>query len=366
MSILQRIATNQNYQFWTFQFTFWFFWASFYLIFQYFAGVILADALVALLLTWGLRYLYRAVWGKGLLVRTLAILLGSAITGLLWNIFKRHLEFTFFGEETVRMAEELGVIGYYTHQYLGLSFWVMLAWSGLYFGLTLYFLLQEERATSLSALALAHESQLRMLRYQLNPHFLFNTLNAISTLILDADNKTANSMVSKLSDFLRYSLDKDPLQKVSLDHEVSTLKLYLEIEKVRFEERLTVEFNIQERAGEALIPSMLLQPLIENSIKYAIADSVDGGKIRINAKMFAGDLLIEVQDDGPGINMENGELPAFRGVGIKNIRERLKVLYGATHSCRISEALPHGLKIEIRIPFEVETRISDTNQDAQH
>ena len=100
---------------------------------------------------------------------------------------------------------------------------------------------------------------------------------------------------------------------------------------------------------------MLLQPLIENSIKYAIADRVEGGKIQINAKVFAGDLLIDVQDDGPGISMENGELPEFRGVGIKNIRERLKVLYGSTHSCRISEALPHGLKIEIRIPLEVET-----------
>ena len=365
MPILQRLATNQNHQFWVFQITFWLFWMSFYLILDFFVAVIFADALFALLLTSGLRYLYRAIWEKGLLIRTLAIFLGSAFTGLLWNIFKRHLELTFFGEETVLKAEELGLIAYYTHQYLGLSFWIMLAWSGLYFGLTLYFLLQEERASRLSAQALAHESQLRMLRYQLNPHFLFNTLNAISTLILDADNKTANSMVSKLSDFLRYSLDKDPLQKVNLDHEVSTLKLYLEIEKVRFEERLKVEFNIQEGAGDALIPSMLLQPLVENSIKFAIADSVEGGEIQINAKVFAGDLLIEVQDDGPGINMENGELPTFRGVGIKNIRERLKVLYGAAHSCRIGEALPHGLKIEIRIPFEVETRISDTIENSQ-
>ena len=220
MAIFERLAHNHNYQFWTFQFTFWFFWASFYLIFGFYPAVILADTLVALLLTSALKYLYQAVWGKSLLIRTLSILLGSALAGLVWNIFKRHLELTFFGEETVQLQAELGLVGYYTYQYLGLSFWVMLAWSGLYFGLTLYYLLQEERATSLSALALAHESQLRMLRYQLNPHFLFNTLNAISTLILDTDNKTANSMVAKLSDFLRYSLDKDPLQKVTLDDEV--------------------------------------------------------------------------------------------------------------------------------------------------
>ena len=265
------------------------------------------------------------------------------------------MELVFLGEETVRLYEELGLVGYYSHEYLGLSFWIILAWSGLYFGLTLYHLLQEERAKNLSAQAMAHEAQLRMLRYQLNPHFLFNTLNAISTLILDTNTKTADAMVSKLSNFLRYSLDKDPLQKVDLEHEISTMKLYLEIEQVRFEERLSVEFNIDDAARKALIPSMLLQPLIENSIKYAVADSEEGGKIQINAEVFAGDLLIGVQDDGPGINMENGTLPEFRGVGINNIRERLEKLYGLTHSCQFTGVHPHGLKIDIRLPFEVES-----------
>lgn len=354
MAFFERLARSQNYQFWVFQIAFWFFWSSFYLILQFFTPIILADALVAILLTSGLKFLYERVWEKPLYVRALCILLGSAFIGLLWNIFKRHMELMVNGAETIRLAEDLGLVGYYAHQYLGLSFWVILSWSGLYVGLTFYYLLQEERATSLKAQAMAHEAQLRMLRYQLNPHFLFNTLNAISTLILEANNKSANNMVSKLSNFLRYSLDKSPLQKVDLDHEVSTIRLYLEIEKVRFEERLSVEFDIHDGARKALIPSMLLQPLIENSIKYAVADREQGGKIQISAKVFAGDLMIEVKDDGPGIEMEDGALPEFRGVGIKNIRERLQELYGPAHSCRISEALPHGLKIEIRIPFEVE------------
>ena len=161
MTIIERLARNQNYQFWVFQVTFWFFWASFYPIFQYYVPVILTDALVALLLTTGLRYAYQAVMEKHLLLRILSILLGSAIVGLLWNIFKRQLELSTGGDEILQLYEDLGIVGYYTHQYVGLSFWIILAWSGLYFGLALYHLLQEERATSLSAQAMAHEAQRR-------------------------------------------------------------------------------------------------------------------------------------------------------------------------------------------------------------
>jgi LytS/YehU family sensor histidine kinase len=161
-------------------------------------------------------------------------------------------------------------------------------------------------------------------------------------------------MVSKLSNFLRYSLDNDPMQKVDLDHEINTMKLYMEIEKVRFEERLNVKFDIQEAARKALVPSLILQPLVENSLKYAIADRETGGTISIRARVFAGDLLLEVEDDGPGIEIENGKFPEFKGVGIVNTRERLEELYGERHSCRFTGVLPHGLKIEIRIPFETD------------
>jgi two-component system LytT family sensor kinase len=244
------------------------------------------------------------------------------------------------------MAYISGIIGY--------SYFLFLCWSGMYFGLKFYRLLQEEKEKSIRAESQAHESQLRMLRYQLNPHFLFNTLNAISTLILDKDTELANAMVSKLSNFLRYSLDKDPMQKVDLEHEINTMNLYLEIEQVRFDERLQVIINIDDASRKALVPSLLLQPLVENSIKYAVANRVEGGKITITGKVFAGDLLLEIMDDGPGIPTENGKLPQFTGVGLTNTQERLQELYGAKHSCKIGAALPHGLKIEIRVPFETE------------
>ena len=153
-------------------------------------------------------------------------------------------------------------------------FYVMLCWSGLYFGIKYYQQLQQQTEQTLKATAAAHQAQLKMLRYQLNPHFLFNTLNAISTLILEKQTENANRMVTRLSSFLRYSLDNDPMQKITLDQEIAALKLYLDIEKVRFEDHLGLELDIGEEASKALIPSLLLQPLVETKVTPAGSVSV--------------------------------------------------------------------------------------------
>jgi LytS/YehU family sensor histidine kinase len=229
---------------------------------------------------------------------------------------------------------------------------LFLAWSTLYFAIKYYRVFQDMRESALKSAAMAHEAQLKMLRYQLNPHFLFNTLNAISTLILEKDNELANRMVTRLSSFLRYSLDNDPMQKITLQQELNALQLYLDIEKVRFEDRLNLEVDVSDEAEQAMIPSLLLQPLIENAIKYGIARSEEGGTLRIAAKVFAGDLLIQLSDDGPGCNLEQGQLPNSKGVGLRNTRERLAELYGHEHGFRLSKTEPHGLTISIRIPFE--------------
>ena len=231
---------------------------------------------------------------------------------------------------------------------------VMLCWTGLYFGIKYYQLLQDERERGLKIATMAHETQLKMLRYQLNPHFLFNTLNAISTLILDKDGQLANTMVTRLSHFLRYSLDNDPMQKVTLSQEIEAMKLYLDIEKVRFAERLQVQFEIEEAARTALVPSLLLQPLVENAIKYAIAQSVHGGTIKIAARTFADELLLEVIDDGPGMTPLKKRPSDRQGVGLENIRERLRELYNGNQSFGVGTTDPHGLTIHIRIPLELE------------
>ena len=160
-------------------------------------------------------------------------------------------------------------------------------------------------------------------------------------------------MVTRLSNFLRYSLDNDPLQKVTLEQEIMTLNLYLGIEKVRFEERLELDFSVVTPAEQALIPSLILQPLVENSIKYAITKSESGGKITLRARVFANELLLELKDDGPGVHLIEGALPSGRGVGVENTRNRLLQLYKDKHSFTISNIEPSGLQISIRLPFEI-------------
>jgi len=129
---------------------------------------------------------------------------------------------------------------------------LLLCWTCLYYGVKFYERLQLEREATLRQSALAQEAQLKMLRYQLNPHFLFNTLNAISTLVLDNQNRTANLAVSRLSEFLRYTLDQDPMKKVTLRQELDALNLYLGIEKLRFGDRLRLEFDVDERAEQEM------------------------------------------------------------------------------------------------------------------
>ena len=233
----------------------------------------------------------------------------------------------------------------------------MLVWSALYFGIKNYMAAQEERERGLKALSMAHETKLKMLRYQLNPHFLFNTLNAISTLILDKDNALANVMVTRLSRFLRYTLDNDPMMKVSVAEEVEALRLYLDIEKVRFDERLQLHFNVDETASEALMPSLLLQPLVENSIKYAIANAINGGSITVDARVDEDRLCLQVADDGPGLEL-NKKGDGRGGVGLSNCRERLKEIYGKRQSFKLTTTDPHGLTITICIPLEFGSRAS--------
>jgi two-component system LytT family sensor kinase len=227
---------------------------------------------------------------------------------------------------------------------------LLLCWTGLYYGVKFYERLQLEREATLKQSALAQEAQLKMLRYQLNPHFLFNTLNAISTLVLDGQNRTANLAVSRLSEFLRYTLDQDPMKKVTLRQELDALNLYLGIEKLRFGDRLRLEFDVDERAESALVPSLLLQPLVENAMKYAIAPREQGGSVTIIAGIEGGGLRLAVVDDGPGLPpgmaTSNG-----RGVGLRNTRERLKVLYGDAHTVEVADAGP-GLRVEMRLPLE--------------
>lgn len=309
--------------------------------------IIFLNAYAGWLFSIPLRYIYRRIWNYKPINIAICVFVTSAITGVLWQIVQ-NINFWEIYKHGYRPEHLI----YYTKNGL-FSFSIMLSWSVLYFGTKYYQMLQRAKQNVLQANTVAHQAQLKMLRYQLNPHFLFNTLNAISTLVLVKENDIANAMVTKLSEFLRYSLDKDPMKKVTLKSELHALKLYLDIEKVRFDERLQVNIVIDNECNAALVPSMILQPLAENSIKYAIAVLEEGGTITVKVSKFGSDLLLELSDNGPGTEIKKGNLYRENGVGLANTRERLQALYGNDFSLVVSNNVPNGVKVNIRMPYEI-------------
>ncbi|MBW4331161.1 histidine kinase [Stakelama sp. CBK3Z-3] len=235
-----------------------------------------------------------------------------------------------------------------------LNFVVLAGWSALYFGINFY-LIVEEQNTQLKLLETqASSAQLAMLRYQLNPHFLFNTLNSISTLVLLKETERANAMLARLSNFLRYTLANEPTAHVTLAQEVETLKLYLEIEKMRFGDRLRPDFNIDPRVVKARLPSLLLQPLVENAIKYAVTPQEEGADIAVSARLAGDRVRVVVADTGPGLTKGPRRPNLSTGVGLANIRERLLQAFGPDHRFETRSNPGGGFRVEIEIPFQIE------------
>ena len=236
-----------------------------------------------------------------------------------------------------------------------LDFALLAAWSSLYYGINYYLLLEEQTDRLLRIQSQASSAQLAMLRYQLNPHFLFNTLNSISTLVLLKQTDRANAMLSRLSSFLRYTLVNEPTGQVTVEQEVETLKLYLEIEKMRFEQRLRPRFHIDPAVVPARLPSLLLQPLVENSIKYAVTPQEEGADIVIDARKVGPRVLLTVTDTGPGSDPQyTVRAEQSTGVGLANIRDRLAQAYGADHRFETQTNLQGGFSVTIEIPYQVQ------------
>jgi signal transduction histidine kinase len=235
-----------------------------------------------------------------------------------------------------------------------LDFVVVAAWSALYYAIN-FFLVVEEQADRLKTLeSEATHAQLAMLRYQLNPHFLFNTLNSISTLVLLKQTERANAMLSRLSSFLRYTLVNEPLGQVTVEQEIETLKLYLDIEKMRFEDRLRPIFEVDPIILKARLPSLLLQPLVENSIKYAVTPQEEGADIIISARLVVDRVRIIVADTGPGPTDKKPASATSTSVGLANIRDRLAQAYGQDHEFDARARAGGGFEVLIEIPYQTE------------
>jgi LytS/YehU family sensor histidine kinase len=237
------------------------------------------------------------------------------------------------------------------------------AWSALYYAINFFIQVEEQNDQLIRLENQATSAQLAMLRYQLNPHFLFNTLNSISTLVLLKQTEPANAMLSRLSSFLRYTLVNEPSARVTVEQEVETLKLYLDIELMRFEERLRTTFHVEPATRNAMLPSLLLQPLVENAVKYAVTPQEGGAEITIATHVDGQMLRIMVSDTGPGLQSKatenrisgvafDGGQPVSTGVGLANIRDRLAQAYRENHRFEIIEPPEGGFAVLIEIPFE--------------
>jgi hypothetical protein len=209
--------------------------------------------------------------------------------------------------------------------------------------------LADARAKALAAEAQASAARLAALRYQLNPHFLFNTLNAVSSSVITGRNDEAESMLARLAEFLRLTLAADPEAMIPLEDELATLQAYLEIESVRFRDRLGVEFSCPHELSGALAPSFILQPLIENAVKHGVARTSRPVTIRLEASRDGDDLVIIVEDDGEPCASE----AAGMGVGLNNVRQRLQVLFGERG---VLQAAPRerGFLVLLRMPLRFE------------
>jgi sensor histidine kinase YesM len=205
----------------------------------------------------------------------------------------------------------------------------------------------EIKATQLEA-QLA-QAQLQALKMQLHPHFLFNTLHTVAMLNLK-DVKAANRMITRLSDLLRLTLDNVGVQEVSLKQELDFLRQYLEIEQIRFQDRLTVKMDIDPATLDASVPNLILQPLVENAIRHGIAKRETDGRIELLTRRGNGVLLLQVRDNGPGL-LQNQPSHSNNGIGLKNTQARLERLYGAAQKMELKNAAEGGLEVSITIPF---------------
>jgi two-component system sensor histidine kinase AlgZ len=224
---------------------------------------------------------------------------------------------------------------------------VLLAWSLFYLFLRHQRELQEERERALRAEALAERAQLQALRYQLNPHFLFNTLNAISSLVAQRRDADADRMIARLSEFLRMTLDGSAAERVPLADELEFAERYLEIEQVRFAGRLSATLDAAPETLSALVPALVLQPLVENAIRHGVAPREEGGRVSVTARRAGERLRLEVRNDAPA-----GAVPRAEGVGLTNTRARLAHLYGDGHRVEVRGAEDGAFAVALELPFE--------------
>lgn len=372
------ISDNPVYLFWFLQFCFWSFVSLISLVSLtlWYVQIDIAhlnhtflQSFVGVIFSMPLYWVFMRFWNTSILIRVLVSITSVLLVSFLWTAIRIELYISLTQTDNI-----WGQFG----GWLFSSIFIYFCWAGFFHGIRYYQLLQfeheimlkkeaeakTEQLKRLSAQTVARDAKIKMLRYQLNPHFLCNTLNAINSLIECELSEKAQRMTVQLSKFLRYSLDNNPDTKLALAFEIKALELYLEIEKIRFGERLQLDFKISEEAKSAFIPSLLLQPIIENSMKHVIAQNEAGGTISLLADVIDNQLVIELSDTGAGDQVDRNKIKGKkgRGVGLRNIDERLKILYPNNYQFIINVMPSGGIQTIIKLPLENQDEIDIVNQ----
>ncbi len=340
-----RLTHIRDWTFWHYQITGWLVFSAGNLAVNIHAvgwnpravASICLQLVVAVLLTLGLRLWYRrlphrelslpAIVSRIVLYSFLAtVLLHGAFLGIETLIFGKQ----FLAKATAHIAFSL--------QWIAFLFPVMLAWSALYFGIKFYRDWTAERIRVERATEEAQHAQLQALRYQLNPHFLFNTLNSVRALV-DEDSRQAKQMVTDLAEFLRYSLVSRNKTELTLSDELNAVHLYLSIEQRRYEDKLSVAFEIDPEAGDVPMPSFLIHPIVQNAVKYGLRTSQMPLQIRVSARCADHMLRIDIANSGTWIEPTDVEPESELefGAGLENVRARLQEAYPGHHRLTIEE-----------------------------
>ncbi len=298
---------------------------SFYLNFiTYLTGFIVTS-----LLRYYLRYIQKKI--KSIILISITLIITIYVVTIAWYLLDVSLSYPFWGkEQIIKFSQKILTFkGLIKRNYA--QFFLLFGWIALYYGIRFWIDFQSEKERKEEALLLAQTAELEMLRYQLNPHFLFNSLNSIRALI-DENQKAAKSMITELSEFLRYSLLQKDIKLVPLNRELEAVKHYLSIEKKRFEEKLQIEYNISDKAAEIKVLSFILHPLVENAIKHGMKNSKMPLKILIQSYLKNDILYITVCNSGKWV--ENSKV-AGTNTGLLNVQKRLENAYKNDYSFEI-------------------------------
>ncbi|WP_286269937.1 sensor histidine kinase [Thalassotalea hakodatensis] len=303
------------------------------------------------LLSLVLRAIYQKLEQKNFFAFLTIAFISCNVLALLWTVSKKLYIWYFLYPDVYTKWINNDIPFSAIFLYYSSSLLVFLVWSAFYSGVNFHIKSIEQNKRILKIQADHDKAKLELLRYQLNPHFLFNSLNAASNLAMRGDGEKTSDMLAKLATFLRFSLDNSPTDRVTLQQDLSVMEKYLEIESIRFGDRLKVVWQVDPNSLQTLVPNFLIQPLIENVIKHALNTSKSQSVLTITAQLNNSHLYLSVSDNGPLTSLD--AIHSSKGIGLSNIKQRLELFYCHDYQLNMNINEPHGLNVEIVIPTDI-------------